>query len=124
MAYNGSTAASSIANPPRLVSSASLTVEHGSSALQGDGSTGFPINSPGGRGGNVWAYVSTDAVGTVIGSSYFTDGYKLGMRPGDFLLGVSHTTDGATLVRYFGAVLSVDSSAGGATVVAGGVASS
>lgn len=36
-------------------------------------------------GGNMWAYRSTDAAGTVTGA-YFTDGHKLGMRKGDVVL--------------------------------------
>lgn len=35
-------------------------------------------------GGNVWMYKSTaDAVATVVGSSYFSDGHKRGMRKWD-----------------------------------------
>lgn len=40
-----------------------------------------------GGGGNWWRYSSTaDAVATVLGSAYFTDGYGRGMRKGDFVM--------------------------------------
>lgn len=38
-------------------------------------------------GGNVWFYSSTaDTLATVIGTSYFTDGHKRGMRKYDMVL--------------------------------------
>lgn len=117
MAYNGSTAASSVANPPRCVAAPMVTqISRGSSSLQGGTHNGF--------GGGVWAYVSTDIVGTVAGSSYFSDGYTLGMRPGDFVLGGYHSTAGTSVEVFIGIVTEVSSASGGATMRAGTLASS
>lgn len=38
-----------------------------------------------GVGPRLWTYKSADAMATVDGSGYFTDGYALGMRDGDFI---------------------------------------
>jgi len=52
---------------------------------------GFNVGSSN-SGGNVWAYRSTDPLNTVTGTSYFSDGHKLGMRVGDIVQIVEHTT--------------------------------
>lgn len=40
-----------------------------------------------GTGGpSIWSYVSADAIGTVKGASYFSNGDALGMKVGDFVL--------------------------------------
>lgn len=39
-----------------------------------------------GSGASIWVYQSADAKATVDASNYFTNGYKLGMRDGDFIL--------------------------------------
>lgn len=36
-------------------------------------------------GGARWAYRSTELLATVVTTGYFTDGHKLGMRPGDIV---------------------------------------
>ena len=96
MAYNGSTASSSVANPPRcLVQTFTSRGAYDSTALSG-AADGVSLNN---QGGSIWSYVSTDAVGTVITTGYFSDGDKLGMHPGDHVLGVvtSVSTNGATV---------------------------
>jgi len=40
----------------------------------------------GAGGPTVWTYVSADAIGTVKGASYFSNGDALGMKVGDFIL--------------------------------------
>lgn len=45
---------------------------------------GFNAGSSAGMG-NIWAYRSTDALATVVGSSYFADGFARGMRKGDMV---------------------------------------
>jgi hypothetical protein len=91
---------------------------------QYDGSTAMNSGGHNGQGGGLWAYVSTELAGTVAGSSYFTDGFKLGMRPGDFLLGGYHSTAGTSVEVYLGIVTEVSSASGGATVRVGTLASS
>lgn len=39
----------------------------------------------GGNGPGIWSYKSTDPIATVAGSSYFSNGYDLGMQQGDFV---------------------------------------
>lgn len=69
-------------------------------------------SSVGSSTGSVWVYVSADAVATVKGAGYFTNGDDLGMSVGDLLL-VSDTTTplGSTTV------VSAVTSGGAATVV-------
>jgi len=62
----------------------------------------------GGNGPALWSYKSTDAVATVAGSSYFTNGYALGMQQGDFVL---VWNSGSTL-GSFGYINNVTTSAG------------
>lgn len=57
-------------------------------------------------GGALWGYMSTaDSEGTVVGSSYFTDGYTLGMRHYDHVI----FTDVANTVVYWLTVTAVTS---------------
>lgn len=120
MAYQGSTAASSVANPPRRLVGGMVT-EHGSTVLVGNASTAHVAQ--GARGGTVWAYVSTDEVSTVTGAGYFTDGSVLGMRPGDFVIGAYHSTAGSSVEVYLGVITAVAASSA-ATLRAGTLASS
>ncbi len=66
-------------------------------------------------GGNVWAYRSSDSVGTVMGTSYFSDGWKLGLRKGDFMFVTQFSTALAVSGGGIGIVSAV-SSGFGATV--------
>ncbi|MDE2440029.1 MAG: hypothetical protein KGP14_03315 [Betaproteobacteria bacterium] len=59
----------------------------------------------GSGGGNVWIYTTTDALATVSGASYFSDGIARGMKVDDVVLAViSH-------VLKAGCVASVSSTA-------------
>lgn len=84
-------------------------------------STSAPPNKlvPGsldGTGGpTVWTYVSADAIGTVKGASYFSNGDALGMKVGDFIL----VYDTATPAFSSGWVKTV--TAGGAASLSGTV---
>jgi len=70
MAYNGSTALSSVSNPPiQLVRGVGGNANFGSSAAT--------------MGTGVWIYTSTDTTTAPYGSGYFSDGYQLGMKQGD-----------------------------------------
>lgn len=88
MAYNGTTAGSTLANPPVLMCSAGL----GGKVLN-NGST---INGTGaGSGLQMWMYSSTDSSTAPFTANYFTDALRLGMRGGDVVLQVGAT--GSTL---------------------------
>ena len=110
MAYVGSTAASSVANPPRIL-------------VQGVGgfpsSTGFDTaGHAGSHAGGLWSYVSTNTTAEVVAAGFFTDGKELGMRVGDMVLGVSHTTTvGSSGVAFVGVVSHVSST--GVSLAAG-----
>lgn len=61
-------------------------------------------------GGNVWAYRSTDSVGTVMGSNYFSDGFKMGLRKGDIMFITQFSTAYAVSNLGIGAVSAVNAS--------------
>lgn len=73
MAYFGTTAASSLANPPVLV-------WRSVGGKTNVGSTTTPI------GQGIWFYGSTDTSTAAFTANYFSDGYYLGMRQGDIML--------------------------------------
>ncbi len=87
MAYNGSTAGSTAANPPILMFSAmGGKVLNNGSTINGAG---------GGAGAQMWLYTSTDSSTAPFAANYFTDAKALGMRGGDVVLQVGAT--GSTL---------------------------
>jgi hypothetical protein len=91
MAYAGTTAASSISNPPTLVSFAPLT----RSSSLGSGSTSHAIGRSGGP--QQWVYSNSTEGSTVTSAAlYFTDAWQLGMRPGDIVHGSYHSSVGST----------------------------
>ena len=81
MAYSGSTAASSVANPP---------------ALMGGQLTRGSSLGPNVRGFQSWSYQSTDGSTVSSASAYFTDAWYLGMRPGDHIQGTYYSSVGST----------------------------
>ena len=83
--YYGSTYSSSIANPPVCIS-AQLT------RLSDTGSTAGILT----RGTQLWWYSSTNNTSEVSASGFITDGYYLGMRPGDVLIGSYQSSNGST----------------------------
>lgn len=112
MAYSGSTAASSVANPPRAM------IQSVGGSVNTTGLTTAP-NAPGAQGGGLWFYSSTDPVATVLGTDYFSDGKNLGMKPGDVVIGVSFTSAGSSVITYMGAITGVSTS--GASLSTGSV---
>lgn len=97
MAYNGSTAGSTLANPPVLMfSGVGGRVLNNGSTLNG---------AAGGMGLQLWMYSSTDSSTAPLAANYFTDAKVLGMRGGDIVLHVGAT--GSTVgvsVNVLGAV--------------------
>lgn len=63
-------------------------------------------------GGNTWHYLSADAIGTVVGSSYFSDGWARGMRKYDYV----NVIDTGTTAVSVAVVTSFSSASGGCTV--------
>jgi hypothetical protein len=68
--------------------------------------------------GNIWAYKSSDAFSTVNGSSYFSDGYKRGMRVGDpvWIFDTTNTVANWSFVTAVTTSQSGSQGGGGATV--------
>ena len=107
MTYFGTTAGSTAANPPLVVfSGAGGLVQY-----PGDLTTAV-------KGSKVWLYVSTNVRTDVITTGFFTDGVRLGMWPGDLMLGVftgspegAGTTGGTTeAYAYRGCLWSTETS--------------
>lgn len=106
MAYAGSTAATP--NPPVLIASG-LGIGRGSSAL---------------TGGNkqLWMYNSTNLTTDITAASFFTDGWYLGMRPGDLVIGTQYTSAGSSVISFWGSISAVTTA--GATLSTGGLVTS
>jgi len=96
--YVGTTAASSVANPPvELINS-----------------LGGQLNRPN-PGSAVWYYNSTNSSTEASTANFFTDGQALGMKAGDIVYVVYSTSVGSTsIIPYIGCIGSVSTS--GATL--------
>jgi hypothetical protein len=90
MTYNGATAGSTSMNPPILALSPSWN--------------GSILNSPGLTGGKVWYYTSTNVAADLTAPGAIADGYALGMRTGDLLLGVTAAAGSSSPICYMGVV--------------------
>lgn len=76
-----------------------------------------------------WSYVSTNLstdIAAAAAQPFFTDGFYLGMRPGDLIFGTQYTSDGTTaatgVISFQAAVIAVTT--GGASVSTGSVMTS
>jgi hypothetical protein len=68
--------------------------------------------------GKEWVYTTDDAIGTVAGSGYFSDGYTLGMRLGDRVFVIVCTAPAdptAVSAGGYRVISSVNASTGAAT---------
>ena len=81
MAYSGTTAASSVSNPP---------VYFGGPLTRASSAGANP------RGGAFWHYTSSDGSTVSSAANYFTDALNLGVRPGDMILGSYQSSVGST----------------------------
>lgn len=88
MSYGGTTAASTLRNPPILLA-------------RGIGG-GNQTQSTAALGTGVWFYASTAGGTETCASNWFTDAYYIGMKAGDIVLGVACT--GGSANPYVGAV--------------------
>lgn len=107
MAYSGSTAASSVANPPVQFAR----------AIGG----GLNTLSTQGTGGGLWVYNSSHSSTQLTDSNFFTDAYYLGMKAGDLVFFVGST--GSSGACGFG-VLGAVTTSGAALTSTGGIVSS
>lgn len=117
MAYSGATAASSVANPPRCIAGGALY------GVAGD-TTGLSTSpdAPNNQGGSLWFYASTNLTTDIVASNFFSDGYYLGMRPGDCVMGVQFSSAGSSVETFLGAITGV--STDGASLSTGSVITS
>lgn len=117
MAYSGTTAATSLANPPRQI------LTGGFNALPASTGLSTAPASPNGQGGALWYYSSTNLTTDLTVSGFFSDGKTLGMRPGDMVMGVQFSSAGSTVTTFMGAIVSV-STAGAASLSTGSLMTS
>ena len=117
MAYSGTTAASSLANPPRQLLTA------GFNALPASTGLSTAPAAPNGQGGGMWFYSSTNLTTDLIAAGFFSDGKTLGMRPGDIVMGVQFTSAGSSVTSFQGAITAI-STAGAATMSSGALITS
>ncbi len=103
MSYSGTTAGSSVSNPPRLLTGG-LATQPATTGL----STAAASQHQ--QGGNLWFYSSTNKTTDIKASNFFSDGKKLGMRPGDTVIGNWFTSAGSSVVNFMGTIVSVSTS--------------
>ena len=94
--YNGTTAASTVANAPVVISA-------------GIGVVG---NSPGLTGARLWFYTSTNTAADLSTPASFSDGAALGMKAGDVVLGITSSAGGSTPILFLAPVGLVTASSG------------
>lgn len=111
MAYSGSTAASTVANPPNQISSALVgRITNSSTATVGGGA-------------KVWLYSSTNLTTDMTAANFFTDAYYIGMNQGDVVMGAQASSAGSTTqIAYLGVLGAVTTS--GAALSTGGTMTS
>ncbi len=56
------------------------------------------VSSVGKQGGSLWMYQTTDTLSGTNDSGYFTNGYSLGIRPGDIVFAVNTTSFAAQIM--------------------------
>jgi hypothetical protein len=116
MAYSGSTASSTLANPPRLL------VQGLSRAVGTTGLTTAP-SAPNSQGGSLWYYCSTNLTTDVLASGFFSDGKALGMAPGDAVISVQFSSAGSSVQSMLGVITAI-TTAGAASMSTGGTMTS
>ena len=103
MSYSGSTAATP--NPPQAISQ---PLTRGSSAY--------------GSKASVWLYCSTNLTTDLVAANFFADGWYLGMRPGDVVIGSQYTSAGSSAIAFVWSITAVTTS--GAQFTTGSVMTS
>lgn len=98
----------STSNPPINLTSG-IGIGRGSTALTGGNKS-------------LWMYNSTNLSTDILASNFFTDGFYLGMRPGDIVLGTQYTSAGSSVISFQGVIASVSTS--GASLSTGGTMTS
>ena len=97
MAYSGSTAASTVANPPKRISMGGLTGRNLRESTSVD------------EGHQLWFYNSSHLTTDLAASSFISDAARLGMRNGDVMIAVQASTGGSTTTALLIGVIELDS---------------
>jgi len=111
MSYLGSTALSSVANPPVLMARAGLAP------------TNNVASTSVAEGMGLWYYNSSNLTTDITSANFFTDAKRLGMRNGDSMIAATFSTESSTgHVLTIGMVTGVSTS--GANLSTGGTMTS
>ena len=108
MAYAGTTAASTVTNPPMSLNAPALGGVN-------------PNTTEAVNGRRVWLYNSTHSTTQLSDTNFFTDAYYIGMKRGDILIGTCNT---GSSVAVFVGVLGAVTTNGAALASTGGILSS
>jgi len=107
MTYVGTTAASSVRNPPVRIDSGRLSQRNRAESTSWS------------EGGALWTYSSSNKTTTLTAAAggFFTDGALLGMRNGDIIIAGAHSTVTSTGdVILIGLITGVSSTADSASI--------
>lgn len=107
-AYSGTTAASSVSNPPVLLS----RIAGARSVLGTSGLTAWSSSVTRAGGLGMWQYISTNLTTDLTSAGFFSDGQALGMQVGDILQFVEYTSAGSSFIVGSGVLTTTNSSAG------------
>ncbi len=81
------------------------------------GSTTGVDNKP-----QMWLYSSTNLTTDIVAANFFSNGYELGMRPGDLVIGNQYTSAGSSRITFYGTITA--SSTSGSQMSTGSVMTS
>lgn len=121
MAYSGSTALSSVQNPPRQISLGLAPMFNTAGNITG---STLQTTSAFSGGTNLWFYASSDPSTGLQLAGYFTDGLALGMRNGDAIINIVQTSLGTSPTLGIGVLMTTNSTAGFNVASAGLILSS
>lgn len=111
MAYSGSTAASTVANPPSRASMAGIAARSIRESTSVD------------EGNCLWFYNSSNLTTDLTASSFISDAAKLGMRNGDVMIAVQHSTQSSTGHILAIGIIAFDSTSGASLSTGGTITS-
>ena len=111
MSYSGTTAASSVANPPNQI------------ARVVGGRLSASSSASAGGGGGLWMYNSTNLTTDMTAANFFSEAHYSGMKQGDLVIGTQASSAGSTTqIVFVGAVGAVTTA--GAALSTGGTMTS
>lgn len=109
MAYFGTTAAATAANPPQLVYPGLV----GARTILGTSNmTAWSSSVTRSGAVQVWRYNSTNLTTDMTVAGFFSDGLGLGMQIGDLICGTQWSSAGSSFISYMGVLTTTNSSAG------------